>query len=180
VDLRVLPAGGSVCQDTAGCAAAASVVDQSVGLWLGSTSLLSKWGFDDGSVPDELYDYLEPRSPVGPGGTWPDLRWVHAVWCEVLAVLVRERLLPFLDQRVEVYALGGGSHNPVRAERVDDVEVPDEVLRDPWAKEPALSPGGVVVPWPVVVRVAQALAGDAAGEVLDKPRADYPGGTVLS
>lgn len=141
------------------------------GLWLGSASLLSKWGFEDGSVPVEAYDWLEDggRLPEGyprgaGGGGWPDHMWLHRVWDAVLVELVRSRLLPVLDQRVEVFVIGG--HNPVRAESVDGVPVPERVLYDPRAAEPRLTPDGVLVPWDEVMAVAWRLAGDAAPPAL--------------
>ncbi|MEU4537457.1 hypothetical protein AB0G15_21600 [Streptosporangium sp. NPDC023825] len=100
-------------------------------LRLFSDGLLSKWGFDDGDVPDVVWDFHEERGLPQPDG-----------WHEVLRRLVEERLLPVLDQRVEVTFVWT-SHNPVRALTVDGVDVTGQWYGD---EEPVvLSPAWVEV-----------------------------------
>ena len=109
-----------------------------------SDNLLSKWGFDDG---DLLVDWLlavvdeyEPKwgSPrAGLARKWLDGH-------KVLIRLIRERVLPALDQRVEIDEYGT-IHNPVRARRVDGREVGEE-LYDPFQQTFRLTPEVVEVP----------------------------------
>ena len=69
--------------------------EQIDGLTLDAASLWSKWGFNDGDMPDEL-----------DGMNWQK-------WDQVLEQLIRQHLLPLLDG-VEI-VVWGTSHNPFRA-----------------------------------------------------------------
>lgn len=114
------------------------------GLVLSCASLLSKWGFGDGDVPDWLLDTLDER-----GIDYPD------DWQEVLWTLVNEHLLPALDQRVELVRIET-NHNPVRADTVDGVNV-----RDEWtmtAPTTVLTPESVTVPVDRVIEAIQRSA----------------------
>jgi len=77
-----------------------------------SDGLLSKWGFDDGNTPDTWYDYCD-----GHGIDWREVRYP-------LVRLVREVLLPALNQAVEVVEIST-IHNPIRAQTIDGVNVED-------------------------------------------------------
>ena len=102
-------------------------------LTLWSDGLLSKWGFNDGDEPDAYLDWCDEH-----GHPYPD------DWHTVLRTLVRTRLAPALDQRVELVDIET-NHNPIRAERVDGQDVTDL-----WRKtEPGLtlSPESVEVPF---------------------------------
>lgn len=108
-------------------------------LVLTSEGLLSKWGFNDGDEPDALLDLLDATGRTDPDGWLPG-----KVWHRVLCRLVREHLIPRLDQRVELVVLDTG-HNPVRARSVNGVDVTHLWHR---SKEPGptLTPDSVRVP----------------------------------
>jgi hypothetical protein len=111
------------------------------GFWLISAGLLSKWGFDDGSLPDGYLDWLDDQ-----GLDYPDDD------TEILRTLVRTRLVPALDQRVELVEIET-SHNPIRATTVDGVDV-----EECWygrQEEPTLTPDAVFVPYRDVHAVAE-------------------------
>lgn len=110
-------------------------------LRLSSSSLLSKWGFQDGDEPEMVYDYCEAH-----GIDYSRLDW-HAT----LIKLVRTYLLPALDQDVEVYEVIT-IHNPIRAEAVDGVRTWSEV--EIHASGVSLTPEYVDVP---MDQVAQAF-----------------------
>lgn len=80
-----------------------------------SDGLLSKWGFGDGDAPGAFYEYFDDQ-----GIDWREVPG----WRSLLPGLVRRYLLPVLDQQVEVVEVGT-IHNPVRAVRVDGVDVSD-------------------------------------------------------
>ncbi|MEV2277723.1 hypothetical protein AB0I72_19265 [Nocardiopsis sp. NPDC049922] len=105
-----------------------------------SFGLLSKWGFGDGDTPDEWLDYLDEH-----GIDWDDAQWP-------LAALVRRYLLPELAKHhtIEVYEIET-IHNPIRASRVDGIEI------DPLAAddEVELIPASVDVPLSEALRIAQ-------------------------
>lgn len=82
-------------------------------LTLFSDGLLSKWGFWDGDMPDHVWDYCAAE-----GLTSVD-------WHATLRRLVRNYLVPALDQSVEVVDIET-IHNPVRASKVDGADVEDE------------------------------------------------------
>lgn len=96
------------------------------GLWLDVESLFSKWGFNDGDEPDYLWDWLDEQ---GIGIQSFD-------WHIVLRRLVREFLLPALDEPVTAYDIDS-IHNPIRCGIDDEGVLYDEV-------------DGVLVPWETV------------------------------
>lgn len=69
---------------------------------LNSASLLSKFGFMDGDQFDWTYEH--------------GVKDKH----KLLIAMVREFILPKLEQKVEVYEIGT-IHNPIRAKSVDGV-----------------------------------------------------------
>jgi hypothetical protein len=109
-------------------------------LTLFSSGLLSKWGFSDGDIPDQLLDWCDTRSIPYP-----------ADWHATLRHLVREHLIPALDQTVTVTEIET-SHNPIRAETVDGVDVTECWSGD--QDEPTLTPEFVDVPYSVVLAAA--------------------------
>jgi hypothetical protein len=116
-----------------------------------SASLLSKWGFEDGDMPDSVRDAIEAAG----------LRYEDVDWHAVLAKLVRAHLLPALDQRVEAIDIET-NHNPIRASTVDGA-----VVEACWYGDrpnPELTPEWVDVPMAEVVRLCHDFrAGDAPG-----------------
>jgi len=111
-------------------------------LVLFTDDLLSKWGFNDGDLPDELDDWLKARGERI--GSW------HPVLCAV----VRECLLPALDQRLEVQEIET-IHNPIRATVVDGVEVPEGVHYGRMTSPFRLTPARVSVPFETVLAAAR-------------------------
>ena len=107
------------------------------GFWLASQGLLSRWGFNDGDP------YLD--------GGFEDWRDAHGLplltgaeedW--LLRHLVRTWLVPALDQVVEVVDIET-SHNPIRASKVDGVDV-DGCWSYPYDQSwPGLTPEAVFV-----------------------------------
>ncbi|MEU9894247.1 hypothetical protein ACIBCS_27840 [Streptomyces phaeochromogenes] len=110
-------------------------------LTLHSDGLLSKFGFNDGDDPDEWLDYCEANGIDYNEVDFP------------LVQLVRQHLLPALDQAVTVYEVET-AHNPIRAHTVDGVEVRgnDTVHGEPIE----LTPEQVTIPMSEVARLAQA------------------------
>ena len=108
-----------------------------------SSGLLSRHGFDDGDEPDAWLDYCEDRGVTQP----PSWRY------ELLPRLVREHLLPALDQEVEIVIISC-NHNSVRASTVDGRNAEHE-----WSSraEPAirLTPEQVSVPFSAVFAMAR-------------------------
>lgn len=106
---------------------------------LHSFGLLSKWGFGDGDAPDEWLDYLDER-----GIDWDDAEWP-------LAALVRRYLLPELAKHhaIDVYEIGT-IHNPIRASKVDGIEIDDRAIND----EVELVPASVDVPLAEALKIA--------------------------
>lgn len=100
------------------------------GVMLHSAGLLSKWGFGDGGTPESFLDYCDERGVQYP--EWP------------LEQIVREYLLPVLDQHVEI-AIIPTHHNPVRAVTVDGRNVEDEWYAS-GEERTRLTPETVVVP----------------------------------
>lgn len=143
------------CRIITRCAATAADA-----MHLRSEGLLSKWGFWDGAVPDELYDWVERHDRMA--ARLP-MRWVHDVWQEVLVALVRTRVLPLLDQRVDVvvYELPA-THNPLRASRVDGVEITGEMHQGRGPCPPVLTPEVFALPWLWVWTLLIGAAGDRA------------------
>lgn len=73
-----------------------------------TSSLLYKWGFEDGTLLSEfLREAGFENDPVG-------------LFDSVLVETVREEVLPALDQEVETYVIHT-THNPIRAHQVGDV-----------------------------------------------------------
>lgn len=93
------------------------------GVILHADGLLSKWGFGDGDAPDHYLDWLDDQHLPYPED-----------WHAVLRHLVRTRLLPLIVEDIEVYDIAT-NHNPIRASKVNGVEIDDfadndNVLRD--------------------------------------------------
>lgn len=109
-------------------------------LTLHSDGLLSKFGFNDGDLTDELADWFEAEG----------IDYARVAWHQVLCRLVREHLLPVLDQAVVVYEIGT-IHNPIRAATVDGVDVSDLDEAD----LPVLTPDHVDVPYAVVLQAVR-------------------------
>ncbi|MFD7978880.1 hypothetical protein [Streptomyces sp. NPDC059071] len=123
-------------------------------LTLFSSSLLSKWGFNDGDEPSDWLDYCE-----GKGIDYTALPFP-------LIPLVRIHLLPRIDQDVSLVEVET-IHNPIRVETVEGVDVTEV-----WfgrAPEPTLTPDHVNVPMTEVLRLALAEAG-----LTEPPRFDPP------
>lgn len=118
------------------------------GLWLHTESLFSKWGFSDGDVPDEVFDFVFDNE-LDDGCAW---------WRPLLAELVKTWLLPSLSKPVDVYVITT-IHNPVRAASVAGVPVPDDVIYGAGETDYGLTPAAVCVPWDAVFRfVAEEIA----------------------
>ncbi len=124
-------------------------------LYLFSSSLLSKWGFDDGDPFDDIEDWWHNQHGSPPMGHCNCGFYDLGVDARVLLPeLVRRFLLPALDQAVELVDIET-SHNPIRASTVDGVDV-----EDAWYESRArvtLTPDCVEVPYSVVVEVAAEL-----------------------
>ena len=112
----------------------------SEGVWLWSYDLVSKWGFNDGDMPENLLDHLDDLG----------ISYGKTEWHPILRRLVREHLLPKIPQQVEVYDIET-IHNPIRASSVDGREVDD--LGEP---EGQIADVDVTVPWGVVVALVTA------------------------
>lgn len=108
--------------------------------------LLSKWGFGDGDMLDDLlFDWLDDTGRSIPERNGHRGTWEH----RVLVRLVREFVVPAIDQPIEVYEIGT-AHNPIRASSVNG---------EPWDvyttdTEGVLTPEWVDVPLSEVLRVA--------------------------
>lgn len=103
-------------------------------LHLAADSLLSKYGFDDGSIPEQVLDYLDAL-----GIPYPEN------WHSILTALVREYLLPELGRHHNVVVEEiVTSHNPIRARVIDGVPVTT-------AARFTLTPPYVLVPMDAVV-----------------------------
>lgn len=109
-------------------------------LRLHSRDLLSKWGFNDGSMPDDVFGWVEDAGIDRMAVDWP---------C-VLEQLVREHLLPLVERDLVVVEVV--PHNPIRAEFVDGLEI-DWYAIDPQVK---LTPEYVDVPRDVVLAACRA------------------------
>ncbi len=109
-------------------------------LRLHSASLLSKYGFNDGDLLNNVADWLEADGI--------DYGVADDAWHPVLRRLVRDHLLPALEQEVVVYDIET-SHNPIRAESVDGRAVYDTEPKRNVGIE--LTPEFVEVPYAVVL-----------------------------
>lgn len=78
-----------------------------------SSSLLSKWGFNDGDTPDQWWDYCDAHAVDYREASFP------------LVDVVQRYLIPRLDQTVTVHLVETG-HNPIRVDTVDGVDVTEE------------------------------------------------------
>lgn len=120
--------------------------------------LLSKWGFDDGDPFDDVEEWWHNQHGTGP------MRHCDCGFFdlgvdarELLCVLVRRLVLPVLDQRVQVVEIET-SHNPIRAEVVDGVPLPEDAwYRVHGPEVPKLTPDCVEIPYSVIVEVAAEL-----------------------
>lgn len=119
-------------------------------LVLTSESLLSKCGFNDGDEPEDLLVLLDD---VGVLGGY-DYYLPDKVWHNVLCRLVREWLLPRLDQHVEVEVLDT-NHNPIRARTVNGRDV-SRLWHRTQEPRPDLTPESVRVPIDVVMAAIDA------------------------
>lgn len=106
-----------------------------------SDGLLSKWGFGDGGVIRQQL--------LAPSGLW----WIKEFEHHVLRELVRTRLLPVIEQKVEVCEITT-SHNPIRAVTVDGATV--DLYADD-EDQPVLTPEFVDIPDEEVLQVAAEL-----------------------
>jgi hypothetical protein len=113
-------------------------------LTLFSSSLLSKWGFNDGDDPDDWLDYCDARGVDYNAVAFP------------LIPLVHQYLLPKIEQKIAVVEIET-SHNPIRALTVDDADMVEVWHRR--AAEPTLTPEYVDIPMADVLRLALAEAG---------------------
>lgn len=120
------------------------MADTSDVVTLFSEGLLSKWGFGDGDCLDDvLYDWADENGI--PYSRLND----HAV----LIRLVREYVLPALDQQVVAYTIST-IHNPIRAKAIDGVPLAEAVIYGD-APRPPLTPAMVDVPLSVVHDIAR-------------------------
>ncbi len=103
-----------------------------------TSGLLSKWGFSDGDLLD-------------------DLLWDHDIRGAdnqaVLATIVEQYVVPALDQEVETERIGT-LHNPIRAVTVDGEEWGDRVYQ-PFIADGVLTPEYVEVPDDVILDLAR-------------------------
>lgn len=107
-------------------------------LQLDSRCLLSKWGFDDGDMPEHVINWCS-RHGV-------DLSEVD--WQKALRALVRAHLLPEIEKYHTVTLLDIQScHNPIMARWVDGVQV--DVHANDWSLITSVS---VEVPMDVVAQ----------------------------
>lgn len=77
-------------------------------LTLHAEDLASKWGFNDGDIPDHIWDALELEADER-------LDEIAAHWHDVLRRLVRKHLVPLLPEGVRVYDIET-IHNPIRTD----------------------------------------------------------------
>lgn len=118
-------------------------------LVLAPQSLLSKWGFNDGDMPDDVADAWDELHPD---------RFVSVAWRDgVLPQLVREFLEPALDQDVTLTEIGT-NHNPIRASTVNGIDVEEFWVGPHRDDEPRLTPETVEVPMAEVLRLCEVHA----------------------
>lgn len=111
-------------------------------LQLHSDGLLSKWGFGDGDVLfDYICDHLEDHG----------VQVMDVDEPEVLRALVRRYLLPELRRHHEIELVDIDTHhNPIRARRVDGVDVTD-LWYETRQSRVTLRPDSVEVPHEAVL-----------------------------
>lgn len=122
-----------------------------------SEGLLSKWGFGDGDMLDDLlyaYDFdfnqvthFRPRGDIG---------LTYGTSHEILITVVCAFVIPKLDQRVEPYAIST-IHNPIRAHRINGKLVPGAVIIGDVKHDFVLTPTIVEVDAVTILKVAHAL-----------------------
>ncbi|MGB0913288.1 MAG: hypothetical protein ACPGSW_06850 [Phaeobacter italicus] len=119
-----------------------------------TSGLLSKWGFCDGNLLDDLlYD------SGFEGHDWLD-------FYAVLATVVREKVAPQVDQQLELADMTQGTiHNPMRAGCVDGVEV--DWRAGGREQQIVLTPEFVDVPVSEILAVAQRLSDEALKSIRD-------------
>lgn len=118
-------------------------------LVLHATGLASKYGFSDG---DLVRDFVLGLVDDG----WVDPEVEDWLWDspdrEALVRLVRDRLVPAIPAGLGLELLElGTTHNPIRASRVDGLEV---ATGTDERAERLLEPYSVEVPWRDVIRLA--------------------------
>ena len=112
-------------------------------VYLFSSSLLSKWGFNDGDAPCEWLDWIDEQGiDWGTVSHWRD---------GILPMLVRRYLLPKIEQDVTLVDIST-NHNPIRAETVNGVDVTDWWY-DTSGNEPKLTPEYVEVPMDEILQI---------------------------
>ena len=121
--------------------------------------LLSKWGFSDGDLLDDLIwdagmeevgDFLfDKKDEAGS---------IYGFDHTVLVLVLLTHVLPVLDQKVETRVIGT-IHNPLRATTVDGMDV-----RDAWFGDReypgAITPAEVEVPDETILALARSLIVD--------------------
>ena len=115
------------------------------GIALYAADLWSKWGFNDGDMPDEVWDALEEEG----------IDVLHLDWHRVLIDLVRTFLVPRLDVEVELQEIIT-SHNPIRSVDAGDYSYGDKINEE----EP--SNVSVFVSMPEVISAANRVLGREA------------------
>jgi hypothetical protein len=122
--------------------------------------LCSAWGFNDGDEPEAFVDYW--------AATGVKRHLFNHGWHDVLSLLVRSHLVPALEaagHTVEVYDIDT-IHNPVRAVRIDGVEVDNHNGGVPVE----VRVEGVTVPYADVLRACYpAVDPDRQGQFSQRP-----------
>lgn len=102
------------------------------GLALHARDIGQKFGFDDGGVPDPLWEILGDYGLAGPFGV---LNW----WDTVLWTMVQAYLVPAIESQTDavlppLMLSESTSHNPIRftAVDLDDVDLPKITVHVPW------------------------------------------------
>lgn len=117
---------------------------------LDTAGLLSKWGFGDGDCLDDLlWDMVDDGTlTLDERRAGSGIDFEHGV----LVRVVREFVLPAIEQTVEVYEIGT-IHNPIRASSVNGREV-DDRGDNPFT----ITPEWVEVASSEVARIAREVA----------------------
>ncbi|MFE3248421.1 hypothetical protein [Streptomyces sp. NPDC059209] len=110
-----------------------------------SSDLLSKWGFNDGDIPEPWLHWCETQGVDPNAFAFP--------W----AALVRKHLVPAIEQDVTVVEILT-VHNPIRAQTVDGIDM-TQSWRGGGGVAPTLTPELVEVPMAEVLRLALEEAG---------------------